>query len=97
MLDTTQKLDDSLKPKEMLKFNKDKTFSILDVTAQNKSIFKEVTKMKRQSMFKVGAHLSNFGLKLVLLGIKKKIFTQKLMKEQPETCIQFEELLKLII
>lgn len=101
-MDTTQKLDTEESAKaakmERVTFKKDQTYSILDVTAQNKSIFKEISNMKKHNMFKVGAQLSNFGLKLVLLGIKRQIFTQKLMEEnEGDVQTQFEELLKLIV
>lgn len=38
-------------------------------------MFAEIKNMKKHNMFKVGAQLSNFGLKLVLLGIKRQLFT----------------------
>lgn len=51
-----------------------KTYEINEVTAQNKSFFQFIQDSKKKNMFKIGCCLSNFGLKMCLMGIKKSVF-----------------------
>ncbi|KAL4488796.1 hypothetical protein ABPG72_016449 [Tetrahymena utriculariae] len=79
--------------KQLVKHNLAKTYEILEVTAQNKSIFQSIQDSKKKNKFKIGCCMCNFGLKLCLMGIKKSIFAPEQIANQ----IQFEQLIKVIV
>lgn len=48
---------------------------------------------KKKNKFKIGCSLSNFGLKLCLMGIKKSIFAPEHILNE----VQFEQLIKVVV
>lgn len=56
-------------------------------------MFQLIQDSKKKNQFKIGCCMSNFGLKMCLMGIKKSIFAP----EQILNEVQFEQLIKVIV
>ena len=77
-IDTTFK--DETEKEKRTRHDKQKTFEIETNAAQNKSIFKSMQLQERKNQIQVASVLIDFGLKMVLLGIRKRLFTKEMLE-----------------